>query len=67
MRKVFELVAADEMLKADEEVLDLKRITTTINDAIDKSFGKFNPTQSEWLKRALNIEHSIIARKQSSG
>lgn len=67
VRKVFELVAADEMLKTNEKVPDFERITTTINDAIDKCFMKNNPTQSERTKRASSSDYYLIARKMFSG
>lgn len=55
VREVFELVASDEMLKSDGKLPDFERITTAIDNAFHKSFAKFNPTQSEWIKKTSGL------------
>lgn len=46
VRKVFELVAADEMLM-NKKVPDFERITIAINNAIDTIFKN-----SDWMKKS---------------
>lgn len=50
VRKVFELVAADEML-INKKVPDFERITVAINNAIDTIFKRSRTTQSDWMKK----------------
>lgn len=63
VRKVFELVAADEML-INKKVPDFERITIALNNVIDTIIDSSGPTKSDWMKKSSIGDFSRFFSKE---